>query len=469
MIKNPVIFLSFAICILGCTEEKTATVSGNLDNITDKSISISIGADPRTGLKTMNNAIQSEIQEDGSFSFSVEVTSPIQLTLVSENYNFISNVYLMSGGETYITADCDNTTETIEYSGDNGAMNNFYFKWARFYNNTIRELNTGERTYDQWIQSLDSLEDISSKMLQKYIQDNSLNKDEKYWLTSKVKYRKYSNLLSRAYTLESKPADRDFSFFQTLNLNDDRSSKINKSYNRLTQRYILHLVNASGIYHDPASDNSEFYEARYNTAIVELTGKVRDVVLNILVTDLLSRNETCASEYYQRFLVDCQSRELRKIATALYNEHIGLVGTGFDSGVEFVLTDNRAPLEVLSRFENKVVYLDFWASWCSPCLGSIPQTMDLADHYQNEDVEVLYVGHRDQRSSLESAIKKHKILGKHIILDEKETELWKKEFEVGGIPSYILLDRNQKVVEFDAPHPDEPLVFTMIDSLLLEK
>ena len=469
MIKNPIIFLSFAICVLGCTEEKTATVSGNLENVTDKSISISMGADPRTGLKTMNDAMQCDIQEDGSFSFSVEVTSPIQLTLISENYSFIANVELMSGGETHITADCENTRETIEYSGDNGNLNNFYHQWIRFNNKVTREIRAEQFNYDQWVQKFDSVEIISNRMLQDYMKDNSLSKDEEYWLNSVVKYRKYSALLSRAYRLESKPGDRDFSFFQELDLHDDRASEISRNYNRLTQRYILHLVNDKGIYHELSGDNEEFFELRYNLAYENLSGKVRDVVLNIIVTDLLSRNETCAAEYYRRFLVDCQSKELREMATALYNEHIGLVGTGFDSGVEFILTNNQAPLEVLSRFENKVVYLDFWASWCSPCLRSIPQTMDLAEYYGDDDVEVLYVGHRDQRISLESAIKKHEILGKHIILNEKETEIWKKEFEVGGIPSYVLLDQNQKVVELDAPHPDDHLIFNMIDSLLLEK
>ena len=466
---SPLIIIIAFVSSLSCDHDNTVIVSGSLENVTDKSISISIGTDPRTLLKTIENAMQCDIQEDGSFSFSMEFTSPIQLTLAGENYNFFSNVYLMSGGETHITADCDSTYTTIVYSGDNGNLNNFYHQWIRFNNKVTREIRAEQLNYDQWVQKYDSAEIVSNRMLKDYMKDNSLSKDEQYWLSSVVKYRKYSALLSRAYTLECKPGDRDFSFFQELNLYDDRASEISKNYNRLTQRYILHLVNASGLYYEPFGDNTKFHEARYNTTIEELTGKVRDVVLNIIVTDLLSRNETCAAEYYQRFLVDCQSKELREMATALYNEHIGLVGTGFDSGVEFILTDNRTPIETLSRFENKVVYLDFWASWCSPCLRSIPQTMDLAEHYRDDDVEVLYVGHRDQRISLESAIKKYEILGKHIILNEKETELWKKEFEVGGIPSYVLLDRHQKVVEFHAPHPDDPLIFTMIDSLLLEK
>ena len=221
MIKNPIIFLSFAICILGCTEEKTATVSGNLDNITDKSISISIGADPRTGLKTINDAMQCEIQEDGSFSFSVEVSPPIQLTLISENYNFISNVHLMSGGETHITADCENTRETIEYSGDNGNLNNFYNQWIRFNNKVTREIRAEQFNYDQWVQKFDSVEIISNRMLQDYMKDNSLSKDEKYWLSCVVKYRKYSALLNRAYRLNCEPGTPDFDFFEELDLSVD--------------------------------------------------------------------------------------------------------------------------------------------------------------------------------------------------------------------------------------------------------
>ena len=95
--------------------------------------------------------------------------------------------------------------------------------------------------------------------------------------------------------------------------------------------------------------------------------------------------------------------------------------------------------------------------------------MELSKSYLHKDVEVIYVGHNDQRSSLENAIKKHNILGKHFILNEQESEIWRKEFKISRIPSYVLLDRNKKIVDLDAPHPDNKLVFEMIDSLLLER
>jgi len=60
------------------------------------------------------------------------------------------------------------------------------------------------------------------------------------------------------------------------------------------------------------------------------------------------------------------------------------------------------------------------------------------------------------------------ILGKHLILNQTDTDIWGKEFEVGGNPSYVLLDRNLKVIDLNAPHPENPLVLNIIDSLLLE-
>jgi thiol-disulfide isomerase/thioredoxin len=469
MVRKSIVLSLLVISIQGCNHNNTVTISGSLDNVTDKSFSVTIGSDPRTLLKAERNAMVCEILEDGSFSFTVDAFYPHRVTLVSENHQFISNVLIIHGGETHISADCINTIETIEYSGDNGEINNFYREWSRFYNKAYRDLNAEETNYNQLLIKLDSVVDLYKIMLQDYLEENTLSKTEIQWLSSNMKYRKYTSLLGRAKRLNSEPDGLDFSFFRTLDLTDEEACEIYQAYNRLTYRYILNLVNTQGIYFESSGDNTKFYDSFYRTIMEELNGKVRDVVLSCFITDLLSRNETCATEYYDRFQAHCKSKELRKMAESLYLEYFSLTESGVDSGVEFIQIDNQPPMEVLSRFENKVVYLDFWASWCSPCIAAIPHTMALANHYQHEDVVVIFVGHSDQRSSLENAIKKHNILGKHFILDEKESEIWKMEFEVGGIPSYVLLDRNQKVVEFNAPHPDEELIFEMIDSLLLKK
>ena len=121
---------------------------------------------------------------------------------------------------------------------------------------------------------------------------------------------------------------------------------------------------------------------------------------------------------------------------------------------------------MLSQFENKVVYLDFWASWCSPCLKGIPHTKEFAQQYKNSDVVVLYIGNNDQKANLIAAIKAYNIEGNHLLLNEEESEIWRSEFDIPFIPTYVIIDKAGKVVNINAPHPNSQEAYQQIDSLL---
>ena len=52
---------------------------------------------------------------------------------------------------------------------------------------------------------------------------------------------------------------------------------------------------------------------------------------------------------------------------------------------------SREGLKTLGGLKGKVVVLDFWATWCGPCIASFPQVRELAAHYKGTDVEVVGV------------------------------------------------------------------------------
>ncbi len=388
------------------------------------------------------------------------------VTLMSENFNFHTSVILTQGGEINLSANCDDTKKTLEFNGINGSLNAFYLKLSNFYNSAYNELRQHSDSYSLFKNGLDSLQSISLMMLEDFNSSEKLNKKEVLWLNSVINYRKFSSLCYRAYDLKVNPGDSAFQFFQTLKLNDQEAIQVSRSYNEAILLYILHEVNAKGISHSSSNDNTAYFDTYYHTIIEKLTGKVKDVILTIFISDLLKNNDGFAVEYYEKYLVDCKSPEMVVKTSGLHADYLEVMNQTLSENVNFISTDQQRPMDVLSQFENKVVYLDFWASWCSPCLKGIPYTKELAEHYKNSNLVVLYIGNSDQKANLINAIKKHNIEGNHIILNEEETKIWRNEFEITGIPTYVMINKSGKVYDKNAPDPKTKEAYKQIDSLL---
>jgi peroxiredoxin len=52
--------------------------------------------------------------------------------------------------------------------------------------------------------------------------------------------------------------------------------------------------------------------------------------------------------------------------------------------------DGKGTIE-LSQYRGKVVYLDFWASWCAPCLVAIPEIEEMRGEFPSEDFQIIAV------------------------------------------------------------------------------
>lgn len=93
----------------------------------------------------------------------------------------------------------------------------------------------------------------------------------------------------------------------------------------------------------------------------------------------------------------------------------------------------------LTKLKGRVVLIDFWATWCGPCVAAIPHVQELHDKYKDQGLIV--IGHTDDSSQdLTSFIKEKKItyaisLGKDIGGD----------WGVSGIPHVFVVDVDGKV------------------------
>lgn len=132
-----------------------------------------------------------------------------------------------------------------------------------------------------------------------------------------------------------------------------------------------------------------------------------------------------------------------------------LAGTSTDNNEhgEFKLHQEQLYRKLVAPYSGKVVYIDFWAPWCAPCVSEIPASKALAKKLKNKDVVFLYIGVECDKNLWEAAVKKMFDSGAHYYADKNESILLEAKFNFSGIPRYVLIDKTGKVKDENAPSP----------------
>ena len=115
---------------------------------------------------------------------------------------------------------------------------------------------------------------------------------------------------------------------------------------------------------------------------------------------------------------------------------------------EFSLKDINDKVISLSDFKNKnYVLIDFWASWCAPCIEEFPYLKILYEKYQSQGFEVISISKDVASESWKKGITKENIeYWKHISLAENSSSTMDKDYFVNGIPHKVLIDKNGIII-----------------------
>jgi thiol-disulfide isomerase/thioredoxin len=106
--------------------------------------------------------------------------------------------------------------------------------------------------------------------------------------------------------------------------------------------------------------------------------------------------------------------------------------------------DSMAEFEqAMTAYKGKIVYVDFWASWCVPCRKSFPWMNDMQAKYQEQGLAVLSIN-LDAQAELAEKFLQQTPANFAIIYDAKGTLA--KKFQLKGMPSSYLFDRQGKLI-----------------------
>lgn len=136
------------------------------------------------------------------------------------------------------------------------------------------------------------------------------------------------------------------------------------------------------------------------------------------------------------------------IACILLGSILASCDTGSREGIKgkatnFTLKDINGNDVSLSDFRGSVVLLDFWATWCPPCVTAIPELAELHNKYKEKGFEVIGISMDHSVGDTKSFVSEEKV-PYTILMSSDKVE---KQYGVTTIPVTFLIDKSGKVVK----------------------
>lgn len=160
-------------------------------------------------------------------------------------------------------------------------------------------------------------------------------------------------------------------------------------------------------------------------------------------------------EYYKKVKEGLEKKFPNSEHVMVFAKDVGRLAASEVGGVapSFELPSLKGGLVKLSDFKGKYVLLDFWATWCRPCIAEIPNLKAVREEFIKEDFEVvsICVDKADFKLNWEKIIKEHDAQWPQLF-DASGTAA--RDYAIEFFPTIFLLDKEGQIIARNLRGPD---------------
>ena len=425
-------------------------------------------------LDNTQSVYRAEIDQDGTFILAAEVGMP-QVVYLKHNSETLQ-LFLSPGDTLQVFAQAGRITQSVKFEGKASSNNTFLSDFYSAYPNEdnpfkLTQYKYGAQNYScdrhmenmmmsktpenfsSWIEARKS---NKKKFLSQRNAQGKLSPALEKLIKSEIKYEAYYFKMMYGDVFRNKYDVKEgyFHFLKDLSINDAQIAGV------YTRKFMMAYVNHMNMAMSP---NAGTLKSNFDVAIQYLWGRPLAYVQSELIVMAMSAGKLNeVQDCYQTFSKTNPYIEFEEKVVDVYRN--AMKYTTGASAPNYRLTGVNLEKVSSEDFSGKVVFLNFWASWCKPCIKKINYLGQLDLEQFGQDFELVHISLDESSLTWKETRDKHNMrAGRHFIAMGEDRISIMRDFEVQVLPASFLIDRHGRFVELPNPLGIEELRATILD------
>lgn len=283
-------------------------------------------------------------------------------------------------------------------------------------------------------------------LLKKYRSTHEMSDVYYNWLHSQYSYEPFERALVENVTNRDSLDDAAFSKIMEKGIKDEYAALNTSGYNDLVDFYVASKLNRN------SKKLTLVDRFNYIADSTLISGSTKDVYLSRFMAWLIKTPDSVYGPLFQKYDQVVHNTKMKQLVISRRNDYQNTQTTSVFN-VNNYKTNSLA--HIFKKYKGKVIYVDFWASWCIPCRVEMPNAAILKEKLKGKDIVFLYFGYNDKEVAWLKARKQLDIQGEHYLLDEKMTKEADEIFGINGIPHYAIIGKSGNIVSRRAGRPGD--------------